>query len=155
MKANYTILTVAVSALTAFAVVVPSLHQARAAEKTSGKVTQIVNTRSVPVQQIGEFDKIFAAKLNQAITDSGSAARGFWAIRKHVGPDWITDSIVYWPDARAMSRDELVKLRSQIGAELRNAAGRKTDLAEIANGELSANFFRCSVHKISKAAEQR
>jgi hypothetical protein len=155
MKINYAAVTIAISALGAIAIVAPSVLQAQAQEKTSGAaVTQVEKGRAVPIRQIGEFDKVFTAKLNQLISESGTAAaKGTRRFTEHCGPDWCTKHWTTSETAREMSREELVKLRNQVGAELKIAARKKVDLSQVANGKISAGFFVGTVHKIGKPVE--
>lgn len=153
MKTHYTILTVAISAFSAIAIVVPSLRQAQAAEPTKSGVTQIVKNRAVPIKNIAEFDQVFTAGLNQLISDSGQAARGRRRFTEHCGPDWCTKHWTTDLTAREMSRGELVKLRNEVRAELKSAASRQVALSEVAKGQISASFFVGTVHKIGKPVE--
>ena len=153
MKIPYSLVTITVSACAAVTIVLAYGACTSPSGETSSAVTQTIGNRAVPIKNIAEFDQVFTAKLNQVISDSGSAAaRGFFFIRKHIGPDWFTESC--FRDARvAMSREELTKLRNQISAELKTATSRQVALSEVAKGQISAGFFVGTVHKIGKAVE--
>ena len=78
MKIHYPVLTVAISALGALAIVVPSMRHLEAAQEKSSRsaVTQTVGERAIPIKNVAEFDQVFTEKLNQAIAESGVAAKG-------------------------------------------------------------------------------
>lgn len=156
MKLPYPLITITVSASAAIAIVLASGACTSPSGPTSSAVTQTVGNRAVPIKDIGEFDQVFTAGLNRLISDSGTAAaKGSWVFTEHVGPNWFTKTWVRSDNARELSRDELTRLRTQIGAELKIAASRNVALSEVAKGQISGSFFVGTVHKIGKSVEPR
>lgn len=153
MKIHYPLLTVAISALGALVIVVPSVRHLQAAqEKSSGSaVTQTVGERAIPIKDVGEFDQVFTAKLNQAIAESGTARKGTTIFSHHIIRGFITDCLYKCDSARVASKEELTKLRDAIGAELKQAQSRKASINELAKGQITNSFFVGTVRKAGAA----
>ena len=150
MKINYATLTVGISAIGAFLIVASSMHLQAAQEKAaSTAVTQKTGNRAIPIKDVAEFDQVFSAKLNQAISESSTAAKGTTIFKTKIFRNFISECLYKCSAATLASREELANLRKAIEGELKQARSRKASVGDLAKGEITNTFFVGTVHKVS------
>src|SRR3954471_11488917 len=99
MKIYCRVATIAISALVALLVVLPSLRHLRAAPPdTQGAagttVTQRVGNRAIPIKNVGEFDRVFTDRLNRGIAEMGTAAKGTTIFKKKIFRSFISTCLI-------------------------------------------------------------